>query len=588
MKLRTTLSLLLILGPLLAQKGPHQTGFPVPPQQHQWQNTSTGSIETALSWAQSHLLPSEAYSLVAAGQRNAHSATYYDFKIHYQGHPVYGLSVTARQFADGRIRWSYPVLPPQRAEGSFPPASQARQLVAQRGWQVRQTARPVWFIQDEQLVPAYALRAIGLRKAPLKVLATGDKVLWHRDERRFLGDSIVTGMVFYPDPLTTANVNYGGNYTDGADAEKSALNNERHSVSFQADYQGGTFYLRNSKILLSDFESPNVPVVTSATPQFNFTRGQDGFEDVNTFYHLSHFDAYIDSLGFPQIPGAQIEVDPHGAQGLDQSYFMPGSNRLALGPGGVDDAEDADVIIHEWTHAMAKYTAAPGNGSTERAMLEEALGDYYALSYSRHLNSNQDDKIFNWDGHNEFWFGRSAISTKNYQQLSFSGSIYAHTDLMVSCLREIHSQVGRQVSDKLVLESMFALTPSTTYQEFAFEMLRSDSLLFGEAHRQAIADAFIRRQVLPAWVGLAQQRPQADVEIYNTLGWMQGEALHLESSTGLHSIRLYALDGRPIYRQNLANAHSYRLHLPGLAAGAYLLEVRDHQGRMRHQKLLRR
>lgn len=589
MKIGATLCYILLFGTLLAQKAPHQAGFPAPPHQEKWQSLEVWNTDKALAWAERHLLPHPAYTFSASGQRKAQTATYHDFSIKHQGHPVYGLHATARHFKNGRVRWSAPLLPtPEEGATSFPARQAVIKLIEQRGWKAQGKPQRAWFVQQETLIPAYALRVKNARQAPLQVLTNGQEILWMRDERRFFGDSTVTGMVFYPDPLTTANVNYGGNFVDAGDADKPALNNERQSVSFKADYQGGTFYLRNSKIRLIDFEAPNITPVTSSSPKFNYTRGQSGFEDVNTFYHLSTFDAYIDSLGYPQIPGNQITVDPHGAQGADQSYFQPGNDRLSLGPGGVDDAEDADVIVHEWTHAMAKYTAAPGNGTTERAMLEEALGDYFALSYSRHLNGNQDDKIFNWDGHNEFWPGRQAVSTKNYQQLFFSGSIYAHTDLMVSCLREIHSQVGRQKSDKLVVESMFALTTSTTFEDFAFEMLRNDSLLYGERHRQAIADAFIRRQVLPNWVGLSQAKPRPDIAIYNTLGWMRGEALMLKSKTGLKAARVYNLRGQMVYHRALGSSEKAALVIPGLKAGAYLLEVETTSGEREREKLIRR
>ncbi len=589
MKIRTFLCLLLPLGSLLAQKAlPHQAGFPAPEQQTKWQSLEVWNREKAIAWAEQHLLPHPAYTLAAFGQRDAQTATYYDFSIRHKGHPVYGLHATARYFPNGSVRWLAPFLPAPAEKYSFPPRQRVKKLIDQRGWQARGNPQRAWFVQQEALIPVYALQIKDARQAPRQVLTNGQEILWLRDERRFLGDSTVSGMVFYPDPLTSANVNYGGNFVDAGDADKPALNNERRSVTFKADFLGGTFYLRNSKIRLVDFEAPFITPVTSNTPQFNYTRGQDGFEDVNTFYHLSTFDAYIDSLGYPQLPGNQITVDPHGAQGADQSYFQPGNDRLALGPGGVDDAEDADVIVHEWLHAMAKYAAAPGNGTTERAMLEEALGDYFALSYSRHLNGNQDDKIFNWDGHNEFWFGRSAVSTKNYQQVSFSGSIYDHTDLMVSCLREINSQLGRQKSDKLVVESMFALTTNTTFEDFAFEMLRNDSLLYGKRHRQAIADAFIRRQVLPNWVGLSPLKTRPDIAIYNTLGWMHGEALILTSETGLKAVRVYNLRGQRVYHRIFDRSERATLKMPDLKAGAYLLEVESTRGGQKREKLIRR
>ena len=73
---------------------------------------------------------------------------------------------------------------------------------------------------------------------------------------------------------------------------------------------------------------------------------------------------------------------------MDQSVFIgnSGNSYLLFGEGGVDDAEDADVIIHEYAHAIS-YAASPEtNSGTERRGLDEGLGDYFAAIYSYQYN----------------------------------------------------------------------------------------------------------------------------------------------------------------------------------------------------------
>ena len=41
---------------------------------------------------------------------------------------------------------------------------------------------------------------------------------------------------------------------------------------------------------------------------------------------------------------------PHGFNGADNSSYSPGTGRLQFGEGGVDDAEDSDVVHHELGH----------------------------------------------------------------------------------------------------------------------------------------------------------------------------------------------------------------------------------------------
>ena len=68
-----------------------------------------------------------------------------------------------------------------------------------------------------------------------------------------------------------------------------------------------------------------------------------------------------------------VVADSHGTM-ADNSYFANPSS-LYLGTGGVDDAEDADVIVHEYTHFLS-WNANQSNGSNatlERQAIDEGL-----------------------------------------------------------------------------------------------------------------------------------------------------------------------------------------------------------------------
>ena len=94
---------------------------------------------------------------------------------------------------------------------------------------------------------------------------------------------------------------------------------------------------------------------TSANGQWDAKRGNVAFNDVMTYYHIDKNQRYMQSLGFKGNKGIQevsIEVDANGVNGTDNSHFIPSSNRMAFGHGCVDDNEDADVILHEYGHAI--------------------------------------------------------------------------------------------------------------------------------------------------------------------------------------------------------------------------------------------
>jgi len=63
-------------------------------------------------------------------------------------------------------------------------------------------------------------------------------------------------------------------------------------------------------------------------------------------------------------------------------------NHLAFGVGGVDGAEDADVIWHEYGHAIqCNLGTAYMFDDNETKSVAEGSSDYWALSYKRSLSS---------------------------------------------------------------------------------------------------------------------------------------------------------------------------------------------------------
>lgn len=67
-----------------------------------------------------------------------------------------------------------------------------------------------------------------------------------------------------------------------------------------------------------------------------------------------------------------VRFDPHANNGGDNSYYDSLTQQLAFGEGGVDDAEDADVVIHELTHGLHDWlTGGTGAGVSQVDGLSE-------------------------------------------------------------------------------------------------------------------------------------------------------------------------------------------------------------------------
>ena len=297
--------------------------------------------------------------------------------------------------------------------------------------------------------------------------------------RHLLKDTLVAAKVFKPDPLTTLNKQYGGIYIDNNDVNDTWINNAYFTVNLPISFNDSSqlFLLENGFVRIEDFESPNILPTTNTTPNFIFTRNQPGFEECNIVYHITQFQNYIASIGYDTLLTDGITADAHGQFGTDNSVFFRngGNPTLSFGTGGVDDAEDADVIIHEYCHGISWSANGNDNFSNERAGLDEGVADYFATSYSRSLNTYNWENMFSWDGHNSFWTGRIANTTTNY---GTTNDMYQLGEIWNSAMSAISTNLGNFITDQLMLESLHFFTNNTTLPEAAMYVLKADTLLF--------------------------------------------------------------------------------------------------------------
>jgi uncharacterized membrane protein YkoI len=296
-----------------------------------------------------------------------------------------------------------------------------------------------------------------------------------------------TALVFNPDPLSQAGVMYAapynspasGGYPNDSDAANTSLNNARASVTLpEIDLTAGVYKLKSTYAEIKELGTPAKGLFTQATSDFSFNRNQDGFEAVNAFYHLDKSLRYINqTLGIPCVPyqaanAGAVFFDPHAEGGADNSHYSNG--QLHFGEGGVDDAEDADVVLHELGHGIHDWIT--GGSLSQVNGLSEGSGDYWAVSYSRSLNqwadsAPQNNWVFNWDGHNEWWDGR----TTDYGAIYPSGLVnQIHTDGQIwgTVLMKIWDLIGREKTDKAFLNGL-DLTVSSTNQQNAAIAVRT-------------------------------------------------------------------------------------------------------------------
>ncbi|HWB61968.1 MAG TPA: T9SS type A sorting domain-containing protein [Chitinophagales bacterium] len=388
-------------------------------------------------------------------------------------------------------------------------------------------------------------------------------------------DSTVTGLVFNPDPLTTSGNVYGGMYINNGDSDAAWLTAEQQSKSFKANYSAGTFTLQSSYVQVTQFNStqPDTGIAISANGLFNFTRSQPQFKDVNAFYHLSTYQSYIHHLGFNCADGL-VQVDPHAFYD-DNSYFSDSYNphRIYYGTGGVPDAEDADVLVHEYGHSLSWNAAPNSNQGGERRALDEAFGDYNAASYSKSINTFNDQWVFNWDGHNDFWPGRIMNSTHVYPT-DLDGSIYDNGELWSAVIFSLNGDLGRGIADSLIIETHYSYAQNISMADAAQLLLDADTVLFNGAYfcpifTRLYEHGFVTLNGNTCGLGIDDKGQPNN---YNF--WQHGHSFTLiQPGTERLQIWIYNIAGQQV-QPTINNANTvYNYSNNSLAPGLYLVRV---------------
>jgi len=302
-----------------------------------------------------------------------------------------------------------------------------------------------------------------------------------------------SGKVFNPNPVATLQ------------NESLTDNGNRDSAAFAAAYQSVTLtQLTSGLTTLKGLYANNVSssAVTSSTRTYNFNRSQAGFEQVMGYYHITTAQEYIHTLGFTDVNN---EAQKYRTTGLtdDNSFYDPNTDRITYGTGGVDDAEDAEVIWHEYGHAI-QDDQVPGFGSTEQAgAIGEGFGDYWAYTMSTAVSTNTATTplacIADWDS-TSYTSGtphclRRVDGPKVYPG-GLDGEVHDDGEIWSRALFDIHGALGRTNANKVILEAQFNFAPGTTMPAAANQTVATAQSLLGTTAANAVRAAFHARGIL--------------------------------------------------------------------------------------------
>ena len=216
------------------------------------------------------------------------------------------------------------------------------------------------------------------------------------------------------------------------------------------------------------------------TNSFIFDRGNDGFSETMGYYYIDYAERYIQSLGFNNVNNRQ-QVFSVNKLKVDNSFYSPQSEEITYGLGGVDDAEDAEVILHEYGHSI-QDNQVPGFGTTlESGAMGEGFGDYWGASVGAQFSGGfQDLCLADWDATSYSSTNppclRRLDSTKHYPE-DIQGEVHDDGEIWSAALWQIRNSIGATDADTVIIAAHFLLAPNATFNQGANAIVTAASSL---------------------------------------------------------------------------------------------------------------
>jgi hypothetical protein len=307
------------------------------------------------------------------------------------------------------------------------------------------------------------------------------------------------GSVFMVNPVQSSN---DQKLSDQKDARSAVPMSAYATVPL--NNLDGSGYLRGAWAYV---ESSTGTPAYSSNGQYFYTRDQDQFEQVMAYFWVDRAQSYLQSLGFQNIVHEPFHVKV-GQYGGDNSYQTDKPYRLRLGKGGVDDGEDAEVIVHEYGHAV-HASQVPGFGaSLDAGSIGEAFGDYLGvtvgLDAAAHFHwpvAADPSCPMDWDSVS-YTDAPHCIRSfhTNLTVGDREGEVHADGQIWAQALweiREFYASHGKTTLDwdRTLIASQFEYAPNTSFSAAAKATYDEARAHDGATFANAVKDRFAARGI---------------------------------------------------------------------------------------------
>jgi Zn-dependent metalloprotease len=299
---------------------------------------------------------------------------------------------------------------------------------------------------------------------------------------------------------------------------------------------GGVHKLEGPFCKMRNFGTPNIsPPEEANANNFKYGSGDNRFDDVNVYYHVDTIQRYIQSLGITNANNRQTECDAHDGVNADVAFYSPVDKGLHFGDSGPckpDRAEDGEVMLHEYGHAI-QDNQVPGWGSVnpttgrfETGAMGEGFGDALACCFfAPDHNSFQRETFEDWVWSINGAAGLRRVDGTKVYPADWTSEVHNDGEIWSAALWNIYRAIGgdslsvtarREARDallKTVILSHFSVPANGTMPDAAEAVMETNAELddFLGKHLMQMLDSFHARGILSC-------NPNADLWIREAAG----------------------------------------------------------------------
>ena len=225
------------------------------------------------------------------------------------------------------------------------------------------------------------------------------------------------------------------------------------------------------------------------------------------YYWITEAQTYIQFLGFRGGPLPPVNEEPQRLRinqwGLDNSFATDKKDEIRLGKGGVDDAEDGEVILHEYGHAIHFAQDFDFDGKDAGA-ISEGFGDYWAVTVSqrpraaRSPASSDPACVADWDATSYDPTAPHCLRRLDSSLMypgGLVGEVHADGRIWSRALWEVRTAIGTVRADTAILKGQFGFD-GETMTDLAGEIVVAAEDLYGSGVAAQVEAAFASRGIL--------------------------------------------------------------------------------------------